>query len=51
MTRSIDFDPYDELCGLVLGGNGRVFAGVYGREKLTDEAGVCDSDGAAKKLT
>ena len=31
VTRSIDLDPYDELCGY-LGGNGRLVAGVYGNE-------------------
>lgn len=55
VTRSIDLAPYEELCGLVLGGSGRevegAYAGVYGKEKLTDDAGVCDSDGAALKLT
>jgi hypothetical protein len=28
VTRSIDFDPYDEPCGLCLGGSGRLVAGV-----------------------
>lgn len=33
VTRSIDLAPYEELCdGLVLGGRGRVVAGVYGSE-------------------
>jgi len=32
VTRSIDFEPYDELCGLYLGGSGRAVAGVYGNE-------------------
>jgi hypothetical protein len=46
VTRSIDFEgPW----GLVLGGRGRV-AGVYGSEKLYDEAGVWERDGAALKL-
>jgi hypothetical protein len=32
VTRSIDLDPYDEPCGLFLGGRGRVIAGVNGNE-------------------
>lgn len=28
VTRSIVFELYDELCGLCLGGSGRVVAGV-----------------------
>ena len=49
VTRSIDL--YDELLGFVLGGSGLV-DGVYGSEKLYDEAGVCDKEGAALlKLT
>jgi hypothetical protein len=28
VTRSIVFEPYDEPCGLCLGGSGRVVAGV-----------------------
>ena len=32
ITRSIDFDPYDELYGLFLGGSGLVVDGVYGNE-------------------
>jgi len=51
VTRSIDLWPYDELWGFVLEGNGLDVAGVYGNEKLTLEAGVCDSEGAALKLT
>lgn len=51
VTRSIDFDAY-EPC--VLGGRGRWLEGwlygVYGSEKLYDEAGVCDREGAALKL-
>jgi hypothetical protein len=47
----MDFDAY-EPC--VLGGRGRLLEGwvygVYGSEKLYDEAGVCDKEGAALKL-
>jgi hypothetical protein len=33
VTRSMDFAPYDVLwTGLVLGGRGRIEAGVYGSE-------------------
>jgi hypothetical protein len=49
VTRSIDFEAYEVPWGLVLGGRGRL-AGVYGSEKLYDEAGVCDREGAALKL-
>lgn len=50
VTRSMDLDPYDELCGFVLRGRGLV-DGVYGSEKLTEEAGVCEREGAALKVT
>lgn len=46
----MDLYVYDELCGFVLGGRGLV-DGVYGSEKLTEEAGVCDREGALLKLT
>lgn len=39
VTRSMDLDPYDEEWGFVLGGRGLVL-GVYGSEKLIEEAGV-----------
>jgi hypothetical protein len=35
-------DPWDELC--VLGGKGLV-DGVYGSDRLNDDAGVCERDG------
>jgi len=37
---------YDELCGLLRGGRGRL-EGVYGIDMLAEEAGVCDNEGAA----
>lgn len=40
VTRSIDLAPYDELWGFVRGGSGLVVNGVYGSEKLTEDAGV-----------
>jgi hypothetical protein len=46
VTRSIDFAPYEVLCGFVLGPSGLV-EGVYGSEKSIEEAGVCEREGAA----
>lgn len=50
MTRSIERDPYDELCGLLRGGRGLV-EGVYGIDMLTEDAGVCDREGATLIIT
>lgn len=50
ITRSIDLAPNEELCGFVLGGSGLVEDGVYGSEKLMDDAGVCDRDGALLRV-
>lgn len=46
VTRSTDFAPCEVLCGFVLGPSGLV-EGVYGSEKLIEEAGVCEREGAA----
>jgi hypothetical protein len=50
VTRSIDLAEYDELCGLTLCGSGLV-EGVYGNEKLAEDVGVCERDGAALNVT
>ena len=50
ITRSIERDPYDELCGLLRGGKG-LLEGVYGIDMLTDDVGVWDRDGAVLIVT